>query len=98
MDREGSIKLLAAILTDLPQLTGASCIGRHELFDPPPGLPGNGYRNPHQERERVHQAATLCTGCPVKARCPSVTVAAITTVEVIPAPRRPAPPPGVLTN
>ncbi|MGH8572555.1 MAG: hypothetical protein ACREX8_08270 [Gammaproteobacteria bacterium] len=38
MDREGTIKLLSAILADLPKLPGeAACRGRHRLFDELPG-------------------------------------------------------------
>ncbi|MFZ0118120.1 MAG: hypothetical protein WAL99_01450 [Pseudonocardiaceae bacterium] len=92
VDREASVKLLAAILVDRPQLTGAACIGKHAMFDP---IVGNGNQYRDQERVRLAKAAQLCAGCPAVQRCTSVTVAV--TVEVMPAARRPpAPPPGVL--
>jgi hypothetical protein len=57
VDHEASVKLLAAILADLPQLTGAACVGRHQLFDP---VLGNGRRYRDQERVRLAKArATL---------------------------------------
>lgn len=72
MDRDGSIKLLSTILTNIPRLTGASCIGHHRLFDP---LPGNGNQAIRaQERHRVARAAACCAGCPAIRHCPSVTV------------------------
>ncbi|MGH3888769.1 MAG: hypothetical protein ACRDSZ_19790 [Pseudonocardiaceae bacterium] len=45
VDRDGTIKLLAVILADLPKLDGAACRGRHELFDP---IRGNGHRYQHE--------------------------------------------------
>lgn len=74
MDREASVKLLAAILTDLPQLTGAACVGKHRMFDP---VIGNGLQCRDRERVRVRlaKAARVCAGCPVIQRCTSVTVA-----------------------
>jgi hypothetical protein len=90
MDADGALRLLAEILTDLPQLTGASCVGKHRMFDP---VIGNGHRYRDQERARQTKAARVCAGCPVIGRCPSVTTVA---VEVVPAPGRPAPPPGLL--
>jgi len=71
MDREGSIKLLAAILADLPQLTDASCIRRHELFDPTSG--NGGHQHQRQEQIRRAEAAQVCAGCPVIQRCTTVT-------------------------
>ncbi len=72
VDREASIKLLAAILTDPPWLSGAACIGRHEMFDPVPGH--GGHQHQRQERIRRVQAARLCAGCPAIRRCTTVTV------------------------
>lgn len=93
MNPDGVVALLAEILTDLPRLPNAACVGRHALYDP---VTGNGHQQRRQEQIRLAEAARVCAGCPVIGRCTSVTVAA--TVEaVIPAPRRPsAPPPGVL--
>jgi hypothetical protein len=71
MDREASIKLLAAILADLPQLTGASCIGKHRAFDP---IVGNGHLYQHQEQIRLAEAARLCAGCPARAKCSAATL------------------------
>jgi hypothetical protein len=34
MDPDGALLLLREILTDLPQLTGAACVGQHAVFDP----------------------------------------------------------------
>ncbi|HKR48837.1 MAG TPA: hypothetical protein VJT72_04510 [Pseudonocardiaceae bacterium] len=34
MDHDDVVALLEAILTDIPRLDGATCRGRHELFDP----------------------------------------------------------------
>ena len=70
MDREGSIKLLSAILADLPQLSGASCVGQHGLFDE---LPGRGHQHHDQEQIRLTEAATLCATCPARPKCPTVT-------------------------
>ncbi|MGB8997337.1 MAG: hypothetical protein WCC65_18785 [Pseudonocardiaceae bacterium] len=93
MDRDSVVALLAEILTDRPQLTDAACIGKHATFDP---IVGNGHQYRKQERVRLAKAARVCAGCPVIQRCTTVTVAV--TVEVIPAPRRPVPPPGVLST
>jgi hypothetical protein len=70
MDREASIKLLSTILADTVRLTGAACIGKHQLFDQ---IPGNG-GHPHQEQIRRAEAARLCARCPAIRHCPSVTV------------------------
>ncbi|MGH3999278.1 MAG: hypothetical protein ACRDTJ_17685 [Pseudonocardiaceae bacterium] len=32
-DADGALALLREILADLPRLPGASCVGRHELYD-----------------------------------------------------------------
>jgi hypothetical protein len=90
VDHDGAIKLLSAILADLPQLTGTSCIGKHRMFD---SVIRNGHRYRDQERAQLTKAARVCAGCRVIGRCPSVTTVA---VEVVPAPGRPAPPPGLL--
>ena len=37
MDTDGALLLLQEILTDLPQLSGAACVGRHALYDELPG-------------------------------------------------------------
>jgi hypothetical protein len=92
-DRNGVVALLAEILTDRPQLTGAACIGKHAMFDP---IVGNSLQYRNRERVRLAKAARVCAGCPVIQRCTTVTTVAVT-VEVIPAPRRSTPPPpGVL--
>ncbi|HEX4102343.1 MAG TPA: hypothetical protein VHY21_17680 [Pseudonocardiaceae bacterium] len=95
MDVDGALLPLREILTDLPQLTGAACIGRHEMFDP---VIGNGNQYRRQEQIRLAEAARLCAGCPVIQRCTSVTVA-VTVADVrnfqTPRPSMP-PPPGVL--
>lgn len=62
MDRYGTVRLLSAILANQPRLTGAACIGRHELFDP---IRGNGDpRFQRQEQIRRVTAARICAGCP----------------------------------
>ena len=71
MDREGSIKLLSAILANQPHLPGAACRGQHELFDP---IRGRGPRFQRQEQIRLAEAAQVCAGCPAIRPCQSVTV------------------------
>jgi hypothetical protein len=93
MDADATVELLREILADLPRLPGARCIGKHVLFDPVPGNGGHQHRR--QEQIRLAEAARVCAGCPVIGRCTTVTTIAVT-VEVVPAPRRPGPPPGVL--
>ncbi|MGH3685131.1 MAG: hypothetical protein ACRDSM_08770 [Pseudonocardiaceae bacterium] len=73
VDRDGTIKLLAVILADLPKLDGAACRGRHELFDP---IRGNGHRYQHEEHIRLAKAARICSSCPMVQRCPDVTTTA----------------------
>jgi hypothetical protein len=73
VDREGVVALLAEILTDRPQLTGAACIGKHAIFDP---IVGNGLQYRDQERVRLAKAARVCGGCPVIHRCPCATTTA----------------------
>lgn len=71
MNPDGVVALLAEILTDRPHLTGASCIGKHALFDP---VLGNGRQYQRQERARLAKAAHVCAGCPAIRHCTSVTV------------------------
>jgi hypothetical protein len=66
---------------------------KHRLFDP---APGSGRQHQRLEQIRLTDAARVCAGCPATQRCPSVTTATAVTVEVIPAPRRSPPRPGVL--
>ena len=73
MDREGTIKLQAVILADIPKLDGAACHGRHELFD---SAPRNGRRYQQEEQIRLAEAARICSSCPVVQRCPDVTTTA----------------------
>jgi hypothetical protein len=54
------IKLLSAILAHLPRLPGASCIGKHRMYDP---VLGNGHQHRDQERARLAEAARVCAGC-----------------------------------
>lgn len=74
MDADATLALLTAILTDTVRLTGAACIGQHELFDPVPG--NGGHQHQRQERIRRAEAARLCARCPAIRHCPSVTVPA----------------------
>lgn len=64
----GALGLLAAILADSPDLSGANCIGSPELFDP---------RDPRESADEVryrHDAAeALCHQCPALERCRSWT-------------------------
>jgi hypothetical protein len=83
------IKLLSAILAHLPRLPGASCIGKHRMYDP---VLGNGHQHRDQERARLAEAARVCAGCPVVQRFTTVMTAEV----VIPAPRRRSVPLGVL--
>jgi hypothetical protein len=69
VDVDGALLLLREILTDLPQLTGAACVGRHALYDE---LPGHGHQHHDQQRQRVKLAAACCGGCPVRHQCPMV--------------------------
>jgi hypothetical protein len=72
MDADATLALLKAILAGTVRLTGAACIGKHQLFDP---LPGNGNQaHREQERARVARALACCAGCPAIRHCPSVTV------------------------
>jgi hypothetical protein len=40
VDADGALLLLREILADIPRLPGASCTGKHALFDP---VLGNGH-------------------------------------------------------
>jgi hypothetical protein len=71
MDREASIRLLAAILADAPRLEDAACIGKHRMYDP---VLGNGHQYRDQERARLAKAAHVCAGCPAIRHRPTVTV------------------------
>jgi hypothetical protein len=93
MDADAALALLKAILADTVRLPGASYLGRHELFDP---VLGNGHRYRDQERALLTKAAQVCAECPMIQRRTSVTVVA--TVEIMPTPRSPAPPPGLLST
>lgn len=72
VDREASIKLLAAILTDLPWLPGTACIGRHEMFDRYPATAATSTSAKNESGER--KARDICAGCPAIRRCTTVTV------------------------
>ncbi|MDQ2884024.1 MAG: hypothetical protein M3Y48_23455 [Actinomycetota bacterium] len=80
MDPEGSIKLISAILAGVRRLPGASCVGRHELYDELHG--GYGRRHRDQERERHDLAAACCAGCPARTRCTTVTTSSTVTLAV----------------
>lgn len=71
MDADGALLLLREILTDLPRLTGAACIGKHATFDP---IVGNGHQYRDQERARLAEAARVCATCPAIRHCPTATV------------------------
>ncbi len=73
VDPDGTVRLLIAILTGQPQLPGAACRGRHELFDPIRCIDPQHYR---QEQIRRTEAARICAGCPMIHRCPDVTTTA----------------------
>lgn len=79
VDHEGSIKLLSAIMADLPRLTGAACVDRHHLFDE---LSGRGPAHHEQEHARIARAADCCATCPARAKCPTVVVTSSSTITV----------------
>ncbi|MGH3802136.1 MAG: hypothetical protein ACRDTD_18775 [Pseudonocardiaceae bacterium] len=62
MDPDGVVRLLEAILFDLPRLPGAACRGRFDLFDEV------AREDPALRAERA--AAALCLGCPARPACP----------------------------
>ena len=66
MDPEGTVRLLSAILADLPKLDGAACRGRHEV-DHAIDTPGRG----RQHRERVELEAACCGGRSAQTHCPA---------------------------
>ncbi|MGH3513391.1 MAG: hypothetical protein ACRDRB_14090 [Pseudonocardiaceae bacterium] len=72
VDPDGTVRLLAAILTDQPRLPGAACIGHHRTYDPLP----RDHQHQRQEQLRRTEAARICAGCPVTDRCPDVTTMA----------------------
>lgn len=58
LDPTGCLDALKRILADLPNMDGAPCIGRWELFDP------RGADEPVSVAEQRHaQAAALCHQC-----------------------------------
>lgn len=57
----GEMALLEAILTDRPNLEGAACIGRYELFDA---------TDADSEAYRHAAAEAMCWRCPVRSKCP----------------------------
>lgn len=80
---QGVVPLLAAVLRELPKLTGAACAGRSELFDP---------AHRHETAETVEarhaRAVGLCRTCPALIDCR-------TWADSLTRPRRPA---GVLAG
>jgi hypothetical protein len=66
MDCEGTITLLSVILAGTPQLNGAACVGRHQLYDE---IPDRGQSD--QRRQRYQAATGVCSRCPVRVLCPS---------------------------
>ena len=63
--REGGVvDLLAAILSDTADLSGALCVGSPELFDPPAP-----YEDAADARYRHQHAEALCHRCPALERC-----------------------------
>lgn len=68
LDPTATIDLLKKILTDLPKLDGALCIGEHELFDA-----HHPDEDPSRARKRHERAAALCHRCPVIDACDTFT-------------------------
>ena len=89
VDHDGTIKLLSEILTDTARLPGASCVGRHELFDP---VVGNGLVYRDQERARLTKAATVCATYPVQMQCITMVTSSATSITAVVAVRRSAVP------
>lgn len=56
----GPFDLLEQILRDRPNLTGAACIGRWELYD----------RAADRDPAATAEATSLCRACPQRHRCP----------------------------
>jgi hypothetical protein len=65
VDPNGTIKLLSKILWELPNLPGAACTGRHELYEDP------ARENPVLRTQRVATAARVCRSCPQRPACPA---------------------------
>ena len=63
-EQGGVIGLLQQIFTDLPKLTGAACIGQHQLFDE--RGPGE---STEAATERHARAIALCQQCPALDAC-----------------------------
>lgn len=58
---------LTDLLADRDRWTGAACVGRWHLFDPP------GDREADEAfTARVYRAQTICASCPILARCRDV--------------------------
>ncbi|MGH3934145.1 MAG: hypothetical protein ACRDS1_04060 [Pseudonocardiaceae bacterium] len=68
VDPDGVVLLVAEIVRGAPNLPGAACRGRFELFDEAVGR--GGPERPAQERQRLQRAAELCRGCPARPACP----------------------------
>ncbi|MCZ2824190.1 MULTISPECIES: hypothetical protein [unclassified Modestobacter] len=66
MRRDGTVALLVAILTDVPALPGALCVGQAPRFDRD-ALDGE---TPADHAERLRQARWVCARCPVADQCP----------------------------
>lgn len=66
-DPDGTIKLLGVILRGLPNLTGAACHGRHELFDELTGRLSPRVRELQRQRDSL--AVEMCRGCPARPAC-----------------------------
>ncbi|WOC12616.1 transcriptional regulator [Gordonia sp. MP11Mi] len=63
-DPTGTIDLLSKVLADSPKLTGAACIGHHELFDAK-----SPDETPETVEDRHERAAALCWQCPALDDC-----------------------------
>ena len=63
MDADGTIRLLSVILWELPNLPGAACQGKHDLFE------DLAREDPVLRAQRVAAAARLCRGCPQQSAC-----------------------------
>lgn len=64
LDPDGTIRLLAKILTGLPRLADAACTGRGDLF-----APAAADEDPDDLAYRHEAAAGLCRTCPALAPC-----------------------------